>query len=513
VGQYWVCQNCKSLNRAGAARCYSCKQNYGSKPVVAGSSAPEPPRPVAPTARQDLSLGQVPPAYISRPLAPAPGPSSYSMAAAIAAAEARRGPAGPITVIKRRVARSLAAHPIVGVRNIGYLAALLIVAALAAAIALVVLALPVALDLLRNADAPHAWGRLPADRQSLLIALSAATVIVGLFALLFFSLFMGLSTHNAPALGADMALLTPYAAGVSWLRAIWRHLQIAFCATVPTVIVWIGYTIPGLIVAIVFVELTLRRLEDPWGWFRGPNRHLPDLYAKLGTEGSMESLTASIWAVCFRVANSLAVLLWLLPPLALVANVVAKAAGHASIPGWQAGGIGPLQGAVAAVAAATLLTGAISMLLLVPLILGFVRRQKARRELVRLGRARSWVGGKPAAVDYVSVTPGRPRPIGWDEDDRIVERLPRDIPEDDGGAALLAGLGSRGAGPAGPGFGSGPPPDAPDATPPTAAGFVANESPGQLPGRGFGSTNDQASLNSPSTTSSFPWSGPPPPSE
>jgi hypothetical protein len=505
VERYWVCQHCKSLNRAGTGSCYACKQTFGSKPEVAGSSAPEPHRPVAAPIRQDLSLGQVAPGYVSRPLAPAPAPSSYSAAAAVAAADARRGPAGPITVIKRRVARSLAARPIVGIRNIGYLAALLIVATLAALIALIFVALPVALDLLRNADAIHAWGRLAADRQTLVIALGAATAVVGLPALLSFSLFMGLSTHNAPALGADMALLTPYAAGVSWPRAVWRHLQIAFCATVPTVALWLGYTIPALIVAIVFVELALRRLEDPWGWFRGINRHVPDLYVKLGTDGSMDSLLASTWAVTFRTANSLAVLVWLLPPFALVADAAAKAAGQTSIPGWQAGGIGPLQGAVAAVAAATLLAGAVSMLLLVPLILGFVRRQKARRELVRLGRARSWLGGKPTATDYVSVTPGRPRPADWDKDDRIVERLPIEGSDDDGGAALMAVLGAGGAEPAGPGLGGATAPAAPQA----AAEFGANESPGQLPGRGFGSANDQASLNSPSTTSSFPWSEPP----
>jgi hypothetical protein len=501
VDQYWVCQHCKSLNRASAARCYACKEKYGSLPDVARPPDPEPPRPVAPPLRLDLSLREASPAYISRPLVPAPA-AAYTASAAVAAAEARRGPIGPITVIKRRVALSLAARPIVGVRGVGYLAALLILATLAASIALVVVALPVALDLLRNADAPHAWGQLPGDRQRLMVTLSASAAVFGVAALLSFSLFMGLSTHNAPALGADVARLTPYAAGLSWLRAVWRHFQIAFCATVPTVVVWFGYTIPGVIVAIILVELALRRLEDPWGWLRGPNRHLPDLYTRLGTEGSMESLTASIWAVCFRVANSLAVLLWLLPPLALVANVAAEATGHASIPGWQAGGIGPLQVAVAALAAATLLTGAVSLLLLVPLTVGFVRRQAARGELVRMGRARSWVGGRPTGVDYVSVTPGRPRPAGWDEDERIVERLPRDSSDDDGGAALLAGLNLRGAEPVAQGLGG----VTPTATPDAAAGSGADESPGRSPGRGFESANDQASLNSPSTTSSFPGS-------
>jgi hypothetical protein len=493
VEQYWVCQNCKSLNRSGASRCYSCKEKFGSKPKVVDPVNPAPPRPAVTATRTDLNLGQVPPAYVSRPLAPALGPASYSAAAAAAALEARRGPAGPITVIKRRVSRSLAARPIVGVRVIGWLAALLVVASVVVGGVLAVVLAPVALDILQHADAPLAWKAVAADRQALIIAMTAATAAVGLAALLFLSLFIGLTTHNAPALGADMAILTPYAAGVSWPRGLWHHLEIAIATTLPTVIVWLGYTIPGLIVAIVFVEIALHRLEDPWGWFRGLNRHIPDLYAKLGTEGSMDSLLASIWTVLFRAANSLAMLIWALPPLALVIDIAVKASGRTAVPGWQAGSIGPLQGAIAVLVAATLLAAAAASLMSVPLILGFIGRQKKRRELVRMGRARQWVGGKPSAADYASVAPGKARPAGWDDEDRIVERVPRDGPGGyDEGAALLESLASRrglGVSPAGP---SG-----------------TNESPDQSPGRGFGS-DDQASLNSPSTTSSFPWSEEPP---
>ena len=46
MAQYWVCQSCKSLNRAGASRCYSCKANFGSTPAPVAPVNPEPPRPV-----------------------------------------------------------------------------------------------------------------------------------------------------------------------------------------------------------------------------------------------------------------------------------------------------------------------------------------------------------------------------------------------------------------------------------------------------------------------------------
>ena len=496
--QYWVCQHCMSLNRPGAGRCYSCKEKFGSKAVAAGGSAPAPPRPTQPAPRQDLNMGQGPPPYLSKPLAPVPLPTSYTVAAA-AAAVASRGPVGPVTVIKRRISSALATRPIVGVRNLGYATATLLFLTLIAAAALVGLSLPAALDLLQRADLAHAWNNLGSGTKNMVEIAAGATAGLGLLALLGFSLFMGLSTHNAPALGADMPMLTPYAAGVGWIRGLWRQLQIAACAIVPAVLAWLGYEIPALLVAIIAVEITVRRLEDPYGWMTGPDRHLPDLYAKLGTEGSMESLTASVWAVCFRVANLLMIVIWLLPALALVANLAAAATGNTPLPGWQSGGIGPIQGIVGAIAGVALLSAAASLILLLPLVLGLVRRQGARHQLVRMGRARSWVGGRAGPGEYASVAPGRPIPPDWDSEDRIIERSPRQSPPEDYEASdLLATLTSRRAA-SGPGEAA------------TGTGPGAYESPDRFPGRAFESASDQASLNSPSTTSSsFPWSEEPP---
>lgn len=496
--QYWVCQHCMSLNRPGAGRCYSCREKYGSKAVAAGGSVPAPPSPSQPQPRHDLNTGQRPTPYLSRPMAPAPPPTSYTAAAA-AAAGVSRGPVGPVTVIRRRISSALATRPIVDVRGLGYATAVLLFLTLIAAAALVGLSLSAALDLLQWADLAHAWNQLGSDTQGMVEIAAGATAALGLLALLGFSLFMGLSTHNAPALGADTPMLTPYAAGVGWLRGLWRQVQIAACVIVPTVLAWRGYGIPALLVAIMAIEVTVRLLEDPYGWMTGPDRHLPDLYAKLGTEGSMESLTASIWAVCFRVANVLMILIWLLPALALVANMAAAATGNAGLPGWQSGGIGPIQGIVGAIAGVALLSTAASLILLLPLVLGLVRRQGARRQLVRMGRARSGADARAEPGEYASVPPGRPIPPDWDSEDRIIERFPRQSsPEEYEASDLLASLTSRRAA-SGPGEAA------------TTIGPGANESPDRFPGRGFESASDQASLNSPSTTSSlFPWSDEPP---
>ena len=45
MNEYWICQHCKSLNRAGTGKCYSCKRKYGSEPKevpVVRASSPSP---------------------------------------------------------------------------------------------------------------------------------------------------------------------------------------------------------------------------------------------------------------------------------------------------------------------------------------------------------------------------------------------------------------------------------------------------------------------------------------
>jgi hypothetical protein len=175
-----------------------------------------------------------------------------------------------------------------------------------------------------------------------------------------------------------------------------------------------------------------------------------------------------------------------------------------------------------------------AMGLLVPITLGLVRRQRTRKTLVRIGRSRSWVA-RPGEGGY---TPAQqPTSLLDDPLDRVIEHYPR---FDAGDPALEPGWGlaygasgglAYGAS-GGQGFGSG---ESEGFGSDESQGFGSDESQGFDPGedprlgliegqgfdpgedprlsliRGQGAENpDQASLNSPSTTSSFPWSGEPP---
>jgi hypothetical protein len=103
-----------------------------------------------------------------------------------------------------------------------------------------------------------------------------------------------------------------------------------------------------------------------------------------------------------------------------------------------------------------------SIALLVPLTFGLMQRQRTRKTLVRVGRARSWVG-RPGEGVY-SHQPSGPEPTrygGFEDEDRIVERRPGyglgGSPFPDSSAPGPGGPGFGGPGP-GPGFG-GPPQD------------------------------------------------------
>ena len=151
---------------------------------------------------------------------------------------------------------------------------------------------------------------------------------------------------------------------------------------------------------------------------------------------------------------------------------------------------------------------AVAVALLIPITIGLVRRQQARRTLVRVGRARSWVA-RPGEGGYAPSQKASPAGYAEIEDeDRIVERLPR-FPTN---TADPVNSGS--------GFGSVPWEDPrisrlgfgdPSLDASGSESIFGGPTPG---GAGFEDQRDggpdQASLNSPSTTSSFPWSVEPP---
>jgi hypothetical protein len=300
--------------------------------------------------------------------------------------------------------------------------------------------------LLRYMNASEAWGQLTAGQQGTVQTLAVGVAVLAMVSLLCFSVFLGLTTNNATGLGADQPLLTPYQAGLCWASALWAQIRIAVGLIVPAVIIWKGYTIPGLIAMIATVEIAQRHMDDPLGWSTRPARHLPDLYAKLGVEGSIASPLASLWSVSFRIANLLVIAVAALPAIGLAVYAASMLSGRTEVVVWQSGGFGPGQLGIAILLVCLAGMAFGSLVMLVPITLGLVQRQRTRRTLVRVGRSRSWVA-RPGEGGYATAGPARGDPFGEDSDDRIVERVPRYIEQDDPGpgepTSADAGFGSQ----------------------------------------------------------------------
>jgi hypothetical protein len=371
---------------------------------------------------------------------------------------AYRGPSrvlNPVAALRGRIAGSLAMRQSVSVAWLGYLTSALLVVVLALGAIVLITLLPIATNLLQHADPAGAWAQLGSAQQGSLRSLSIAFSAAAALALLCFSIFLGLTTHNATGLGADQPMLTPYRAGLCWASAIWTQVRIVVGLVVPAVLMWRGYVIPGLVAGIVAVEIAQRHLEDAGGWLSRPYRHLPDLYAKLGVDGSISSPIAWIWSGCFRIANAMVIAVACIPLMGVALAAASSFAGRSDIIGWQSTGLGAAQITVALLVASLLGWTAISVALLIPITFGMVRRQRTRKTLVRVGRARSWVA-RPGQGQYAGAQTQPEHFDGYDED-RIVERVPgvtadaSDAGDTGFGRPGGSGLGNPGPGGAGPG--------------------------------------------------------------
>lgn len=395
--EFWVCQHCRSLNRAGSGKCYSCRQKYGSKPkeppaIVKAAGSPPPQIPFNP-AGPSAAIGADEPAYLSRPVALAPAPArSFTETAAEAARSKRRlklpSPAG---WVRRRIGWWFAARPFVPVWFFGYAAAALLAAMLVVAALLVSSAGPIWRSALQTGSLTTALDQFDAGQRSGLQSLATIFAVVAGLELVFLSLFMGISTHNAPGLGTDNPLLTPAGAATCWWAGLRAQALIGIGLLGPAVSIYLGYPIPGLIVAVIAVEIGQRRLDEPFRWIMNPARHLPDLYSKLGVTGSDWSILAFAWSVCFRVANVLTILLFSLPIIVVGLIAASNVSGRSEFLVWQGSGFAPVQMGLLALVVPWLFTTSFALGLMVPLIVEMVERQKTRQTLVRVGRSRSWV--------------------------------------------------------------------------------------------------------------------------
>jgi hypothetical protein len=426
--EFWVCQHCHSLNRSGNGKCYHCKKRFGTAPPAVETLARPGSKPpvVLPGGRSgDSGRSGEPAQYMSRPVSVSPPPglegaNSFTERYRAAEAEARKPfflRIHPLAPISRRVSWWLAMRQSVSVSWLGYLTAGLLTLLLVVGVLLMATLGPSAISALQTASLEDAWAKLDAGHQTSLTTLAIAFGALAILSLICFSVFVALTTHNAPGLGAPLPILTPRRAGTCWWSVLRAQFLLALGLLVPGLLFWLGYPLPGAIAAFVFLQIGHRRIDDPFGWMSRPARHLTDLFAKLGTQKSGGSAIASVWATCFRAANVFFILASSLPLLGLLLGAVSVAIDNPEVRGWHASGFGPAQIAVALVIGSAVAWLAASLALVVPLVIELVERQRARKTLVRVGRARPWVAHPTESAEREPRRPGVYDPYAPLEDD------------------------------------------------------------------------------------------------
>jgi hypothetical protein len=334
----------------------------------------------------------VPPTYVSRPVAapPAPVKSFTERAREAELAQRKSRFPSPTAWARRRLSWSLATHPYVRIGIPGFLTiattvAFLLVGALATATFA-----PVAKSALESGSITQATAQLSSAGQAMLQMAAILLAVLLMAGLVTLAIFIGLSTHNAVNLGAERTYLGEGKAGTTWFHLVWIQALVAVSLIVPAALIANGYPIPGLILALVAVEVGQHRMDDPFGWLTDPARQLTDLYVKLGMSGLSRSRLASTWRFFFITANSLLVATAALPMLVAGATAVADLTGRSDLIDWPGPDNGPVQIVIIAVLAALAVTAAVTAALLVPVSIELVARQRTRRELARAGRSRPW---------------------------------------------------------------------------------------------------------------------------
>lgn len=233
MDEFWICQHCRSFNRAGSGECHRCRNKLGSRPAdvspVSRTAAATTARPPA-APRPGVNIGPLAP-YPSQSVALAPiaGPTSEP---ARAAGEPFHF-SNPLALLRRRVAWSPATRPSVSASLLGCVTAALLAAVFVLGSILILAGMPVAASLLQNANPETAWAQLSTGAQGLLISLSIVFVTAGLLALECFSVFVSLTTLNGIGPGADGPMLTPYRAGHAGRASCGRRRALPWACRLP----------------------------------------------------------------------------------------------------------------------------------------------------------------------------------------------------------------------------------------------------------------------------------------
>jgi hypothetical protein len=340
--EYWFCEACKSMNRASARLCYRCRAPKESSTMA--------------TVRERQ------PGTVLTP---------------------------GLDEADRQLAWTLMArHRYQSAWQLGYVSAGLLAAVGVAVLAVLVLELGIVVS--RRSVEP-----LPATDPLFLLLLLAvlALPLLGLAAVVAHSIFLALTTLNAPALGGGSPRFDPLRAGLWWIESTLWAIRAGLAFVVPPFVCLVGLFMGGLIFGlasgIVWFVLAYWLLGDPITSLTKPRRLLQDLYERLAIPGSPDTRVVSWWALCWGAARGISYATAAVIYLAIM--VVGILSVFGLFVGFEIEPASPEQSALAFtvlavfVGLAQLICDGIAWYLLVVITVELSRRQRAREAWVLSG--------------------------------------------------------------------------------------------------------------------------------
>ena len=324
--QHWYCDECFSMNRANAGRCYKC---HSPRSQMATSVATE---------RQAGAL--VTPALDEE---------------------------------DRKTAASLMAAGYTSAWQIGHLAAGLLAVTLALVCINAALRLPgLILQLTGRPFRPSDVLATGADFA--LFALGA----IALLTVMVHSAFLCLAAKAAPALGCGFPCVDPASASLWWIESeMW-----AICGAVALVVPLFFVGLFGILARLVLSSGgSFWVLGSPMAYFGRPHRQLVDLWQRLADSGSAGTRPITIWSLAWGTAHAFAAICAVFFGMAML-YLSFRSASEGRAIAWTAQGVVVIGTLAMLVAVVELLAVVASLYLLAQITWELANRQKTREEWV-----------------------------------------------------------------------------------------------------------------------------------
>ena len=250
--EFWFCASCKSMNRANAPQCYRCKSRKTEATLATVANR-----------QQDVVL--------------TPG----------------------LDEEHREVAWTLMfRQKYISAWGLGYLAAGLILATLAVATFATVQAVVIIII-----GGSFDSGGMNVTQLALLRATVLVTVMLAILMVVVHSVFLCLTSMNAPGLGSGSPRFDPARAAVWWIESALWAIRGGLAFVIPPMLAVFGMLIGGLIfglaIGMVWAVCAFWLLGDPITNLGKPKRLLQDLWDRLGVPGSPDSRIVTLWSVAW----------------------------------------------------------------------------------------------------------------------------------------------------------------------------------------------------------------------